>query len=339
MSDERDTFAFDCSRPEMPIFPATSAHIAAAARHLQSGELVVFPTETVYGLGADARNANAVAKIYQLKGRPTFNPLIVHVADIAGARQIVQWNERAQKLAEQFWPGPLTLVLPSRGAVCDAVSAGLPTVAIRVPAHPVALELLRQSGLALAAPSANRSQQISPTRPSHAVASLGEEVWILDGGPCQIGLESTVLDLSGETPQILRPGALGARELQPIIGEVTAPGEISADDETPRVSPGQMARHYAPRARVQLFSHLTDAHFHAVALGAGKKLGVLSLEPTRLSAREIVLPAEPASYARGLYAALHELDEVGVELILIEEVPAIPAWDAVRDRLKRAATE
>ena len=322
----------------MPIFPATSAHIAAAARRLQNGELVAFPTETVYGLGADARNADAVAKIYALKGRPAFNPLIVHVADVESARQIVEWNERAQQLAAQFWPGPLTLVLPSRGAVCRAVSAGLPTVAIRVPAHPVALELLRQSQLALAAPSANRSQQISPTRASHVAASLGDVVWVLDGGPCEIGLESTVLDLSGPIPQILRPGALGARELTPIIGEVTAPNQTNGDDETPRVSPGQMARHYAPRAAVRLFSHLTDAHFHAVALGAGKKLGVLSLEPTTLSAREIVLPDEPVGYARELYAALHELDNAGVELILIEEVPATPAWNAVRDRLKRAAT-
>ena len=323
----------------MPIFPATSPHIEDAARRLQSGALVAFPTETVYGLGADARRIEAVAQIYQTKGRPAFNPLIVHVADVQSARQIVEWNERAQALADAFWPGPLTLVLPSRGAVCDAVSAGLPTVAIRVPAHPVALELLRRSGLALAAPSANASQQISPTRADHVAASLGEDIWVLDGGPCEIGLESTVLDLSGQTPQILRFGALGARELQPVIGAVAAPGETVADDETPRMAPGQMARHYAPRAAVHLFSHLTDAHFQAVTLGAGKKLGVLSLEPTMLAAREIVLPAEPRDYARALYAALHQLDEAGVELILIEEVPNFPAWDAVRDRLKRAATD
>ncbi len=322
----------------MPIFPATSAHIEEAAKRLQAGELVAFPTETVYGLGADATNAEAVTKIYARKGRPAFNPLIVHIADVEGAKRIVEWNERAQRLAEQFWPGPLTLVLPSRGVVCEAVSAGLPTVAVRVPAHPVALELLRQSGLALAAPSANRSQQVSPTRASHVAASLGEAIWILDGGPCEIGLESTVLDLSGTIPQILRPGALGARELQPILGEVLAPNQSSADDQTPRTSPGQMARHYAPRAAVRLFSHLTDAHFHAVMLGDGKKLGVISLEPTTLNAQEIVMPHDPASYGRALYAALHELDEVGVELILVEEVPSIPSWEAVRDRLKRATT-
>lgn len=323
----------------MPLFPATSAHIESAARRLQNGELVAFPTETVYGLGADARAAAAVAQIYQLKGRPAFNPLIVHVADIEGARQIVEWDERAQTLAQQFWPGPLTLVLPSRGAVCAAVSAGLETVAIRIPAHPVALELLRQSKLALAAPSANRSQQISPTRASHVAASLGEAAWVLDGGSCEIGLESTVLDLTGQTPQILRPGALGARELQPLIGEVRTATETKADDDqTPQASPGQMARHYAPHAVVRLFSHLTDAHFHAVAVGDGKKLGVLSLEPTNLSAHEIVLPAQPTGYARQLYAALYELDAAGVELILIEEVPATPSWDAVRDRLQRAAT-
>ncbi len=322
----------------MPIFPATSAQIEQAAQRLQAGELVAFPTETVYGLGADATNAEAVAKIYACKGRPSFNPLIVHVADIEGAGRIVEWNECAQKLAEQFWPGPLTLVLPSRGVVCDAVSAGLPSVAVRVPAHPVALELLRQSGLALAAPSANRSQQVSPTRASHVAASLGEDVRILDGGPCEIGLESTVLDLSGGRPQILRPGALGARELQPIIGEVLALNQTIADDQTPRTSPGQMARHYAPRAAVRLFSHLTDAHFHAVMLGDGKNLGVLSLEPTTLTAREIIMPHDPASYGRELYAALHELDEAGVELILIEEVPNTSSWEAIKDRLRRATT-
>ena len=327
----------------MPIFPASPANIEAAARRLQNGDLVAFPTETVYGLGADARSAGAVAQIYQTKGRPAFNPLIVHVADVAGARQIAEWSARAGALADAFWPGPLTLILPSRGAVCAAVSAGLPTVAVRVPAHPVALELLRQSRLALAAPSANRSGQVSPTTAAHVANSLGEAVWVLDGGPCAIGLESTVLDLSGAHPQILRPGALSARDFGPLIGEVSAPGAPTkamedTEDEAPRTSPGQMARHYAPRAPVRLFAHLTDAYFHAVTLGAGKKLGVLALEPTTLNAREIVLPAEPAAYARDLYAALHQLDDAGVELILIEEVPAIAAWDAVRDRLKRAAT-
>ena len=331
----------------MPIFSATPAHIQAAARRLQNGELVAFPTETVYGLGADARDASAVAKIYAAKARPAFNPLIVHVADVAGAQQIVVWNARAQTLADAFWPGPLTLILPSRGAVCSAVSAGLPTVAVRVPAHPVALELLRESGLPLAAPSANRSQQISPTRAAHVAASLGEQIWILDGGPCEIGLESTVLDLTGEVARILRPGALGERELKPIVGAVIAPStaatppddEGAPDDETPQISPGQMKKHYAPRARVRLFSHLTDAHFHAVALGDGKKLGVIALEPTTLKAREIVLPNQPAGYARALYAALHEMDEAQVELILIEEPPDVAAWNAVRDRLSRMKTD
>ena len=327
----------------MPIFPATPSHIQRAARRLQNGELVAFPTETVYGLGADARAADAVAKIYAAKRRPAFNPLIVHVADSAGAQTIAVWNERAQALAEQFWPGPLTLILPSRGEVCRAVSAGLPTVALRVPAHPVALELLRQSGLALAAPSANRSQQISPTRAAHVAASLGAEIWVLDGGPCEIGLESTVLDLTGDSARILRPGALGPRELEPFTGDIIAPAAAATapangfadDDQTAHTSPGQMAKHYAPRARARLFSHLTDAHFHAVALGDGKKLGVIALEPTTLKAREIVLPDEPRGYARELYAALHAMDEAGVELILIEEPPAVAAWNAVRDRLHR----
>ena len=322
----------------MPIFSATPSHIRAAAQRLQNGELVAFPTETVYGLGANARAAAAVAQIYATKGRPAFNPLIVHVADIAGAQQIAFWNERAQILAENFWPGPLTLILPSRGAVCAAVSAGLPSVAVRVPAHPVALELLRQSELALAAPSANASQQISPTRAAHVAASLGEEIWVLDGGACEIGLESTVLDLTGDAARILRPGALGERALKPLIGQIEWPLEAATapgDDESPHVSPGQMAKHYAPRARARLFSHLTDAHFHAVALGDGKKLGVIALEPTTLKAHEIVLSNEPTGYARELYAALHAMDDAQVELILIEEPPAVAAWSAVRDRLSR----
>lgn len=320
----------------MPIFPATPSHIQAAVRRLRAGELIAFPTETVYGLGANARSAEAVAKIYAAKERPAFNPLIVHVADVAGAQTIAVWNERAQVLADAFWPGPLTLVLPSRGAICAAVSAGLPSVALRVPAHPVALELLRQSQLALAAPSANRSQQISPTRAAHVATSLGAEVWVLDGGPCEIGLESTVLDLTGEQPRILRPGALGERALKPILGELSPPADAATpDDQTPRASPGQMAKHYAPHAPVRLFSHLTDAHFHAVALGDGKRLGVIALEPTTLRAHEIVLPNEPVGYARELYAALHAMDEAAVELILIEEAPDVAAWRAVRDRLSR----
>lgn len=326
-------------RQFMPLFHASPPNIAAAARRLQNGELVAFPTETVYGLGALAREAQAVAKIYRFKGRPAWNPLIVHVADIEAARQVAEWNERAQKLAERFWPGPLTLVLPGKNAVCPAVSAGLSTVAVRVPAHPVALELLRQTSAPLAAPSANRSMQLSPTRAAHVIAGLGKEVWVLDGGECQVGLESTVLDLSGARPAILRPGALGERDLAPLIGDLSAPLASSApQDEEPRASPGQMARHYAPRAPLRLFSHLTDAHFHAALLGAGKKLGVVALEPTALGAREIILPAQPAAYARQLYAALHELDAAGVELILVERVPVTPQWDAIRDRLERAAT-
>ena len=272
------------------------------------------------------------------QGRPAFNPLIVHVADTTGAQTVALWNERAQTLADAFWPGPLTLILPSRGVVCAAVSAGLPSVAVRVPDHPVALKLLRRSELVLAAPSANASQQISPTRAAHVAASLGADIWVLDGGACEIGLESTVLDLTGATARILRPGALGERELKPLIGELSWPDDAATapdDDETPRTSPGQMAKHYAPRARVRLFSHLTDAHFHAVALGDGKKLGVIALEPTTLKALELVLPDEPIGYARALYAALHAMDEAKVELILIEEPPAVAAWSAVRDRLNR----
>lgn len=321
----------------MPVISASPAAIDEAAVRLREGRLVAFPTETVYGLGAHALDADAVSQIYALKGRPAFNPLIVHVADVEGARQLTQWNERAQRLAEAFWPGPLTLVLPRKPGVPDAVTAGLSTVAVRVPAHPLALELLQKARIPVAAPSANRSTQISPTRAAHVVKSLGEQVWVLDGGECKVGLESTVLDLSGARAAILRPGALGARELEPFIGPLAHADEVKG--EAPRSSPGQMERHYAPRARVRLFSNLADAHFHAVLLGQGLKIGVLAFAPTEIDSHEIILPDDPARYGAGLYGALHQLEDAGVGLILIEDVPDSPNWDAVRDRLKRAAFE
>lgn len=324
----------------MPIFEPTPENIARAAARLQSGELVAFPTETVYGLGANALDAGAVAKIYARKGRPSFNPLIVHVASIERARELSSsWPDHAQTLAQRFWPGPLTLVVPKSREVPDIISAGLSTVALRVPAHPVALEVLRVAGIPLAAPSANKSGALSPTRARHVLESLGDDVWVLDGGAPEVGIESTVVDVSGGRPAILRPGSISARDIESLLGPLAQAS--AGQDEAPRSSPGMLLKHYAPRARVHLFSTLTDASFHAVSLASGQKIGVLSREPTGLQkqfdAREIVLPADARGYAARLYEALHELDAGGVALILVEDVPSGRAWDGVRDRLQRAA--
>ena len=322
----------------MPIHPADPAHIARAAQLLRDGEIVAFPTETVYGLGGNALNPEAIAKIYAAKGRPSHNPLIVHVADIAAAKTLViHWPESAELAAQHFWPGPLTLVLPRAGALADNLSAGLPTVAIRVPAHPVALELLRAAGVPVAAPSANRSTEVSPSRPEHVIQSLGEDTFVLNGGPCEVGIESTVLDLTGPRPVILRPGRLLTADLEPVVGPLDQMNSEPVGD-APRTSPGQLDRHYAPKAAVQLFLNLTDAIFHVTLHGQGRRVGVIACHPTPLGNQEILLSEEPREYARELYAALRRLDDAGCDLILIEQVPEVPEWDAIRDRLRRAST-
>lgn len=331
----------------MPIFPADESHIARAAAHLRAGELVAFATETVYGLGASALDERAVAKIYAAKGRPSFNPLIVHVADTQGARELTTgWNERAQKLADAFWPGPLTLVVPKTGAIPGIVSAGLQTVALRVPASEVAQRLLRAAQIPLAAPSANASGEISPTLAAHVTASLGEDIWVLDGGACEVGIESTVVDVSGAQTAILRPGTLTERQIAAVVGTLVAvshAADDSAAQEAPRASPGMLLRHYAPRAPLQIFSNLSEAHFYAVASRA-TRLGVIAFSPTRLEARsELLLPLDAAGYAQHLYAAMRQLDGLSpdgapaCDWILVEEPPLLPAWAGVHDRLKRAA--
>lgn len=324
----------------MPLFDPNPENISLAAARLREGELVAFPTETVYGLGANALDADAVSAIYARKGRPSNNPLIVHVASLEEARALSShWPDAAQQLAEHFWPGPLTLVVLKTAAIPPNVSAGLSTVALRVPAHPVALELLRAANIPLAAPSANRSGGVSPTRAAHVLASLGEDVPVLDGGACEVGIESTVVDVSGALPVILRPGGISRRDIEAVIGPLS--DTQTEDDNSPKPSPGMMSKHYAPRARVHLYVSLTDAAFHAVSLASGKPIGVLSREPTNLAkhldAREIEMPREPRAYAFHLYDALRQLDALGVALILVEDVPINRAWDAVRDRLQRAA--
>ena len=308
------------------------ALIQRAAEALRNGELVAFPTETVYGLGAAALEARAVAKIFAAKGRPSYNPLIVHVLDVAGARELVEeWPEIASMLAQRFWPGPLTMVLRKRAIVPDLVTAGLPSVAVRAPAHPVARALLEAAKLPIAAPSANRFQSISPTTAAHVVRSLGEDAaLILDGGPTSVGIESTVIDLSGERPALLRLGGLPVEEIEAVTGTLERPSAPSEGEA--RASPGQVDRHYAPRGSLQVVARLDGA------LAGSRPLGVMGFGDALPGVdHHLRMPEDPREYGRLLYAALHTLDELGCERILVEAVPDERGWAAVRDRLDRAA--
>jgi L-threonylcarbamoyladenylate synthase len=309
--------------------------ISEAAAILASGGLVAFPTETVYGLGADGLNPAAVARIYAAKGRPATNPVILHVQGIAAAQALVtRWPEAAQRLAERFWPGPLTLVLPASATVPTIVRAGGPTVALRCPDHPIALALMRATARPLAAPSANRTQQLSPTRAEHVASSLGEAVdLILDGGPTAAGLESTILDLSGTHPRILRPGPIGAGDLTGILGPVerwegfVRAGEVQA-------APGMAERHYSPRARLELVDRgagLREASGRVAYVAFG------ALPPLPEGVRGVLLPLDAAVVGTRFYALLHELDDAGFERVVMERPPEDEAWLALRDRLGRAS--
>ena len=301
------------------------ATMARAAETLRRGGLVAFPTETVYGLGADATNAAAVRRIFEVKQRPATSPLIVHSDSEEMAREYAaEWPRRASDLAERFWPGPLTLVLPKKAAIPDEVTAGLATVGLRVPAHPVALELIRSAGVPVAAPSANRFTQLSPTTAAHVRDSLGDAVdLILDGGSTPVGIESTVLSLVGGRAVLLRPGMISKEELEEILGDVSEPGPVSGAHP----SPGMHHRHYSPRTRLILI-----APHERPAGGRGI---VVSHRP---DARDTLpMPGDPRGYAAALYATLHELDSEGLDWIAVERVPETAAWAGIRDRLTRAA--
>ena len=316
--------------------------IARAAHVLRSGGLVAFPTETVYGLGAAVGNAAAVARIFETKGRPAHNPLIVHVAGVAHAEKLVTaWPEAAARLAERFWPGPLTLVLPKSPAVPEIVTAGGPTVAVRVPAHPVALALLKATGLPLAAPSANRTTRLSPTRAEHVLRDLdGRIELVLDAGPTSGGLESTVLDLTTRPPRLLRPGLVTPAEIKAVLGTITRVARGTAEAQEPLPSPGMMARHYAPNARLETVS---DDGWGRVQFlcRSGQKVGWLTFamraEQSLRGLICMVMPRDPIAYAAQLYAVLHALDDHGVERIVAAIPPDTEEWLAVRDRLRRAA--
>ncbi len=322
-----------------PLDPDPGA-IRRAAGILKRGGLVAFPTETVYGLGADALDPEAAARIFAAKGRPSYNPLIVHVADAAAARALAaEWSDDARRLAERFWPGPLTLVVPKRPEVPDPVTAGLPSVALRVPAHPVAHALLREAGIPVAAPSANRSTQVSPTTAAHVERSLGDRVdLILDGGPTSVGIESTVVSLVGGVPTLLRPGTISVEEIREVVGEVALPS-AAPGGRAARPSPGMLDRHYAPRAELRLVEPGQRAGSPHAPTGEGKTTAALAFWRSSYpdADRVVTMPADAREYASRLYETLHRLDDEGFERILVELPPDTPEWAGVRDRLRRAA--
>jgi L-threonylcarbamoyladenylate synthase len=288
-----------------------------AAALLRAGKLVAFPTETVYGLGANALDAEAVARIFQSKRRPRTSPLIVHVDSIEMARTLAaDWPVTAETLARRYWPGPLTLVLPKRPKIPDIVTAGLPTVGLRIPAHPLALELIRLAGVPIAAPSANRFTELSPTKAGHVPEGLAD--YVVDGGPAKVGIESTVLSLAG-APTLLRPGVIPLTAIEALIGPVRT---IEDPIEGAHASPGMHVRHYRPNTPLYL------------------------IDPGQTPPRECKvflrisheMPSDPGAYAATLYETLHRLDQQGLGAIAIENPPDTPEWAGVRDRLKRAAT-
>jgi L-threonylcarbamoyladenylate synthase len=323
--------------------------LARAAGVLRAGGLVAFPTETVYGLGADALIAEAVGRVFTAKGRPANNPLIVHVADEAGARAVAgEWPEAAARLAARFWPGPLTLVVPKAAAVPAVVTAGGPTVAVRVPAHPVALALLRAAGVPLAAPSANRSSQLSPTRAEHVLRGLAGRIdLVLDGGPTTGGLESTVLDVTSTPPRLLRPGLIGPADLEAVIGPVTCSQAAAGETAGVLPSPGMMRRHYAPRKPLECVEGDSLSRVEELA-AAGERVGWLVFGRSYIFPTNVIpfptsvyygqLPSDPTACAAQLYDLLHHLDkDVPVTRIVVELPPDTPEWLAVRDRLRRAS--
>ncbi|WP_170474822.1 L-threonylcarbamoyladenylate synthase [Ruegeria arenilitoris] len=301
---------------------ADPAGLEQAADYLRQGLLVAFPTETVYGLGGDARNGEAVAAIYAAKGRPSFNPLIAHVSSVEAAQRYVKWSDEAERLAEQFWPGPLTLVLPLKagGGVSSLVTAGLDTLAVRVPAHPTARALLKTLDAPIAAPSANPSGRISPTTAAHVLAGLdGRITAVLDDGPCGVGLESTIIGLTG-TPTLLRPGGVALESVESVLGNrlhLREPGE-------PLTAPGQLLSHYAPDASVRLNAESQQGG--EVLLGFGEVVCDMNLSPD----------GNLNEAAANLFACLHELDKSG-RPIAVSPIPEIGLGKAINDRLRRAA--
>lgn len=314
--------------------------IRRAADVIRKGGLVAFPTETVYGLGANALDPLAVRRIFEAKGRPAFNPLIVHVARPEEVRRLsASWPREVARLADTFWPGPLTLVLPRSKLVPDEVTGGLDSVALRAPAHPVARALILEADLPIAAPSANPYMGVSPTSAAHVASGLDGKVdLILDDGATPVGIESTVLDCTGDEFRLLRPGGLAASALERLVGSLLRVSAAAPDE--PRLSPGMHARHYAPRGQASLVDE-ADLASALAALGADARVGVVAQSSSRPADSRIVvwdeLGEDPETYARALYASLHRMDEAGATHVLLIRPPnEDDAWEAVRDRLTRA---
>ncbi|MEO6699670.1 MAG: L-threonylcarbamoyladenylate synthase [Paraperlucidibaca sp.] len=321
----------------MALYASTQEEIVRAADILRRGGLAAFPTETVYGLGADASNERAVARIFTTKGRPADHPLIVH---LAAADEMARWArdipDVAWQLAECIWPGPLTLILKRAPGVLDAVTGGQDTIGLRVPDHPVALALLNAFGGGIAAPSANRFGRVSPTSAAHVLAEFGDAVdCVIDGGSCTVGLESTILDLSGEYPRVLRPGAVTPEMLTHILGEPLS----ARTGDSPR-TPGCLASHYAPDTPLRLIAPETIEAVAQALVDCGHSIAVLSMrQPANHHAgcRWVMMPSDPSAYGQVLYARLRDIDSGACHGVLVEQPPADMAWEAVRDRLQRAA--
>jgi L-threonylcarbamoyladenylate synthase len=334
----------------MPVRDGTDAQaVQAAAVRLAAGELVAFPTETVYGLGARADDDAAVARIFAAKGRPSGHPLIVHVA---GAQQAELFassiNDAARRLMQAFWPGPLTLIVPRRDGVAAAAAGGQNSIGLRSPSHAVAQALLRaaaqQGVMGVAAPSANRFGRVSPTQASHVVQEFGPELWVLDGGACAVGIESAIVDCTRATPALLRPGQLAAATLESVLGQALA----APDAASPRAS-GTLTAHYAPAAKVTLLDEVALRHrLRSWRLGPGEVVGVYSRSVLNADGavavgnasaawRHRLMPDDADAVAHELFAVMREWDEAGVTALWIEQPPPGPQWDGVRDRLQRAA--
>ena len=319
------------------------AAVERAVELLRAGQVVALPTETVYGLAANALDARAVAQIFEIKGRPAHNPISAHVASVEMARRCASnWPELAERLARAFWPGPLTLVLPRSAQIPDSLTAGGPTVGIRWPSHPCIQEVIRRCDFPLAAPSANPSNRVSPTNARHVLKQLGHKIsLIVDGGHSQVGIESTVLDVSVSPPRVLRPGMIHAEALEAVIGELAVAGPSGGGTLK---SPGLLQKHYSPRAKLVITSWENDNDLQRQIQRSGtswRKVHVIA--HTHIPSGEVigsvsVIPHDAEAFARALYAQLHECDEAGAELIMVETLPSGDEWRALRDRLNRAAS-